>query len=64
MKLCVVHCPQFIIKLVIAAALTVACLESGIAQTQESTAHEQSTADNLPPPRLANRRLIHWRVSG
>jgi hypothetical protein len=46
MKLCVVHCPQFIIKLVIAAVLTVACLESGIAQAQESTAYEPSAAEN------------------
>jgi hypothetical protein len=46
MKLCVVHCPRFIIRTVVAAALTVACLESGIAQAQESTAHEPSAAEN------------------
>jgi len=46
MKLCVVNCPRFIIRIVVAAALTVACLESGIAQAQELTAHEPSAAEN------------------
>jgi hypothetical protein len=46
MKLCVVHCRRFIIRTVVTAALTVACLQSGIAQAQESTAHESSAAEN------------------
>jgi hypothetical protein len=48
-KVCVVHCPRFIIRIVLAPVLTFACLESGIAQAQESTAHEPSAAENDPP---------------
>ncbi len=37
---------RFITRTVLAVALTFACLESGIAQAQESTAHEPSAAEN------------------
>jgi len=46
MKVCVVHCARLIITAVVAAALIVAGLESGIAQAQESSAHELSAAEN------------------
>jgi hypothetical protein len=46
MKVCVVHCARLIITTVVAAALTVAGLESGIAQAQEASAHELSAAEN------------------
>jgi len=46
MKVCVVHCARLIITTVVAAALTLAGLESGIAQAQESSAHELSAAEN------------------
>jgi hypothetical protein len=45
MKVCLVHCVRFIIRTVVAAALIIASLESGIAQAQELTAHEPSAAD-------------------
>ena len=47
MKLCVFHCPRFIIRTVVTAALTVACLQSGIAQSQDASVHEQSVAENV-----------------
>jgi hypothetical protein len=47
-KVCVVHCPRFIKRIVVTPALTFACLESGIAQAQEPTAHESSAAVNDP----------------
>ena len=37
---------QFITSTVLAAAVSVVWIGSGSAQTQEATAHEQSTADN------------------
>jgi hypothetical protein len=46
MKVSIIYCARFILKIVIAALLTVACLESGTAQTQESTAHELPLAQN------------------
>ena len=46
MKVCVVQLARFIIRTVLAAALTFACLKSGIAQAQELTAHEPSAAEN------------------
>jgi hypothetical protein len=41
-----VQCPPFIIRTVLAAALTMAWIESGVAQTQESTPQEQSAAES------------------
>ena len=46
MIVCVVRYPRFILRTVLALALTVACLGSGIAQTQESTAREPSADVN------------------
>ena len=46
MKVSIIYCARFILKIVIAALLTVACLESGTAQAQESTAHELPLAQN------------------
>lgn len=46
MKVSIIYCARFILKIVIAALLTVACLESGAAQAQESTAHELPLAEN------------------
>jgi hypothetical protein len=46
MKISIIYCARFILKIVIAALLTVAGLESGTAQAQESTAHELPLAEN------------------
>jgi hypothetical protein len=46
MKVSIIYCARFILKIVIAALFTVACLESGTAQAQESTAHELSLPEN------------------
>jgi hypothetical protein len=46
MKVCVVQRARFIIRTVLAVAPTYACLGSGIAQTQASTAHEPTAAEN------------------
>ena len=46
MKVCVVHRARFIIRTFLAVALSFACLGSGIAQTQDSTAHEPTAAAN------------------
>ena len=45
MKLCVVHCSRFIIKTVVAAILTVACLQSVVAPAQELTAQQPPAAE-------------------
>ncbi len=46
MTVCVVQLARFIIRTILAVALTFACLNSGIAQAQELTAHEPSAAEN------------------
>src|SRR5271169_883622 len=46
MNVCLVHCARFIIRTVLAVALTFTCLGSGIAQTQDSIAHEPTAAEN------------------
>jgi hypothetical protein len=46
MTVCVVQLARFITRTILAVALTFACLNSGIAQAQELTAHEPSTAEN------------------
>ena len=46
MKVSIIYCARFILKIVIGALLTIACLESGTAQAQESTAHELPLAEN------------------
>ena len=46
MTVCVVQLARFIIRTILAGALTFACLNSGIAQAQEFTAHEPSAAEN------------------
>jgi hypothetical protein len=46
MKVPIIYGARFILKIVVAALLTAACLESGTAQAQESTAHELSLAEN------------------
>jgi hypothetical protein len=46
MTVCVVQLARFIIRTILALALTFACLNSGIAQAQELTAHEPSAAEN------------------
>jgi hypothetical protein len=43
---CVVQLARFIIRAILVVALTFACLNSGIAQAQELTAHEPSAAEN------------------
>ena len=46
MTVCVVQLARFIIRTILALALTFACLNSGIAQAQELTAHEPPAAEN------------------
>ena len=46
MTVCVVQLARFIIRTILAVALTFACLNSGIAQAQELTAHEPTAAEN------------------
>jgi Putative MetA-pathway of phenol degradation len=46
MTVCVVQLVRFIARTILAVALTFACLDSGIAQAQELTAHEPSAAEN------------------
>jgi hypothetical protein len=46
MTVCVVQLARFIIRTILAVALTFARLNSGIAQAQELTAHEPSAAEN------------------
>jgi ABC-type phosphate transport system substrate-binding protein len=46
MTVCVVQLARFIIRTILAVALTFACLNSGIAQAQELTPHEPSAAEN------------------
>jgi hypothetical protein len=46
MTVCVVQLARFIIRTILAVALTFACLNSGIAQAQELTAHEPPAAEN------------------
>jgi hypothetical protein len=43
---CVVQLARFIVRTILAVALTFACLDSDIAQAQELTAHEPSAAEN------------------
>jgi len=46
MTVCVVQLARFIIRTILAVALTFACLNSGIAQAQGFTAHEPLAAEN------------------
>jgi len=46
MKLFVIQLAPFITRTVLVAALTVACVNSGMAQAQELTAHEPSALEN------------------
>jgi hypothetical protein len=46
MMLFVIQLAPFITRTVLVAALTVACLNSGMAQAQELTAHEPSAPEN------------------
>ena len=46
MTVCVVQLARFIVRTILAVALTFACLDLGIAQAQELTAHEPSAAEN------------------
>ena len=46
MKVCIVHRAWFILRTLLAVALSFACLGSGIAQTQDLTAHEPTAAEN------------------
>ena len=46
MTVCVVQLARFIIRTILAVALTFACLNSGIAQAQELTTHEPTAAEN------------------
>src|ERR1700693_3163518 len=46
MTVCLVQLARFIIRTILAVALTFACLNSGIAQAQELIAHEPSAAEN------------------
>jgi hypothetical protein len=46
MTVYVVQLARFIVRTILAVALTFACLHSGIAQAQELTAHEPSAAEN------------------
>ena len=45
-------------RIALAPALTFACLESGIAQAQESTADELSAAENDPPVEATKQAAI------
>ena len=46
MTVCVVRLARFIVTTILAVALTFACLDSGIAQAQELTAHEPAAGEN------------------
>ena len=46
MMVCAVRCPRLIIRTVLAGALTVAWIESGIAQTKEATSQQLPAAEN------------------
>lgn len=46
MKVSIIYCARFILKIAMGALLTITCLESGTAQAQESTAHELPLAGN------------------
>jgi len=46
MKVCIVQLARFIIRAVLFVALTVACLQSVVAQAQELTTQQPSTAEN------------------
>jgi len=58
MTVCVVQLARFIIRTILAVALTFACLNSGIAQAQELTTQQPSAAENDPPSRLPARHFL------
>jgi hypothetical protein len=60
MKVSIIYCARFILNIVVAALLTVACLESGTAQAQESTALAENDSASEASKQAANPLASAW----